>query len=145
MPWVTLLLRIFGSLVSSLQLLRWLSGVGSFAGIWKTLKLVVGKFGFGMLAMPKIPIKALLIGLALAAPFVGYGWGYVVGKADGRIMEREAAEKRIAAMVKKINDDAEQKIEEAKKAASEVSPTPEIPEEIAALCAKDAACRDRNQ
>lgn len=84
--------------------------------------------------------------LILAAlPFATYGWGVVKTKYEVRAQERVACTLRIADIEKRINADADAKIKAALDAAEATSPTPEVLEEIAALCAKDAACRDRNQ
>lgn len=84
--------------------------------------------------------------LILAAlPFVTYAWAHVKTKYEVRAQERAACSMRIGEIERKINADAQAKIKAALEASEAIPPTPEVPEEIAALCAKDALCRDRDQ
>lgn len=88
-------------------------------------------------------LKIWLYVAAALAPFVTYGWATVKTRYEVRVQERAACAARIAEVEKKINDAAQKQIEEARRAAEEVSPTPTAPAELARLCNADRACRER--
>lgn len=92
-----------------------------------------------------MPLTWIIYVVVIALPFVSYGYAVQKTKYEVRSQERAACTLRIAEIEKKINADADAKIKAALEAAAAESQTPEAPEEIAALCSKDAACRDRNQ
>ncbi|MCK9549145.1 hypothetical protein [Aquamicrobium sp.] len=101
--------------------------------------LVIGSFK----GANKMPIWLIVGVLTAVVTFFGV-WTFIDNiKDEVRAEEQRACTLRIGEIEKKINADADAKIKAALEAAEATSPTPEVPEEIAALCAKDAACRDR--
>jgi len=88
-------------------------------------------------------LKVWLYVAAALAPFVTYGWGVVKTKYAVRAEERAACSARIADIEKKINEAAAKQIQEARRAAEEVTPTPAAPAELARLCSADPRCRER--
>jgi len=88
-------------------------------------------------------VKVWLYVIAALAPFVTYGWAAVKTKYEVRAEERAACTVRIADIERQINEAAAKQIEEARRAAEAVTPTPTAPAELARLCAADLKCRER--
>lgn len=105
--------------------------------IWAALRGLIGSGAGGVIVTL----------LALAAPFLGYGWGVVKTTYQVRAEERAACtvkvERTLADMAAQLSEAARLRSAAAREAADAVTPTPETPAEIAKLCAKSASCRDR--
>jgi len=88
-------------------------------------------------------LKVWLYVAAALAPFFTYGWATVKTRYEVRSQERAACTARIAEVEKKINEAAAKQVEEARRAAEEVAPTPATPGELIRLCQQSRECRDR--
>ena len=88
-------------------------------------------------------LKIWLYVAAAIAPFVTYGWATVKTRYEVRTQERAACTARIAEVEKRINEAAQKQVEEARRAAEEVAPTPATPAELVRLCQQSRDCRDR--
>lgn len=111
----------------------------------KILGVVAALVSKSLEGVKKMPGWLIGGGVAALVTLVG-GWVFIENiKDEVRFQERAACTQRIGEIEKQINADADAKIKAALEAAEATSPTPEVPEELAALCAKDAACRDKDQ
>ena len=95
-------------------------------------------------------IKLVMIGAALLAPFVSYGWGRVEGKLEKAAAVRAERSKqirqcndRVSTIQDKINQDAADAEDRARTAASAVTETPLVPLELKKLCDASPTCRSR--
>jgi hypothetical protein len=90
-----------------------------------------------------LPTGWILPAVAIAAPFLSYGYATVKTRWEVQATERAACTARIASIEQKINEAAARQVKEAQDAAAKVSDTPTTPAELARLCQQSPACRDR--
>lgn len=103
--------------------------------------LTASRFLFS--AIKLIPASWILPAIAVAAPFLSYGYATLRTKYEVRAEERAACTQRIASIEKQINAAAERQIAEARDAAAKVPDTPAAPADLARLCQQSPTCRDR--
>ena len=84
----------------------------------------------------------ILPAIAIAAPFLSYGYATVKTRWEVQATERAACSARIANIEKQINEAAAKQVQEARDAAEKVL-TPTTPAELVRLCQQSRDCRDR--
>lgn len=95
-------------------------------------------------------IKLVIMGVAVASPFLGYGWGRFKGQISeyhAVAAEKKNGVERCNIRVEEIDRKHELAVVEsvaaASSAAATVTETPVVPSELQALCDASPTCRSR--